>query len=153
MCGIDYHLVGCCLKVTIVFCTDESCFTHGVRNQLLCGKLKHCIIVLFSTLYIHHFRSLVTIVPLVRFSCCVVALMQVVNEVSKYRYRTGGQHNCGRLTVRAPYGAVGHGALYHSQSVEGFYAHIPGIKVMCSSTVPSPVNCHKCGIQHLWSQT
>lgn len=53
-----------------------------------------------------------------------------MNEVAKYRYRTGGEHNCGRLTVRAPYGAVGHGAHYHSQSVEGFYAHVQGIKVL-----------------------
>lgn len=54
---------------------------------------------------------------------------QVVNEAAKLRYRCGSDYNCGRLTVRAPYGAVGHGALYHSQSVESFYAHIPGIKV------------------------
>ena len=31
--------------------------------------------------------------------------------------------------MRAPYGAVGHGGHYHSQSVEAFLAHIPGIKV------------------------
>lgn len=31
--------------------------------------------------------------------------------------------------MRAPYGAVGHGGHYHSQSVESIYAHIPGIKV------------------------
>lgn len=52
-----------------------------------------------------------------------------MNEAAKYRYRSGGIYHCGRLTVRAPYGAVGHGALYHSQSIESFYAHIPGIKV------------------------
>ena len=33
------------------------------------------------------------------------------------------------MTVRAPSGAVGHGALYHSQSVEAFFSHIPGLKV------------------------
>ena len=38
-------------------------------------------------------------------------------------------YHCGGFTVRAPYGAVGHGGHYHSQSVEAFYAHIPGIKV------------------------
>lgn len=56
------------------------------------------------------------------------AFDQVVNEASKYRYRSGGLYNCGRLTVRAPYGAVGHGGHYHSQSVESFYTHVPGIK-------------------------
>ena len=57
-------------------------------------------------------------------------MCQVVNEASKFRYRSGGHYDCGRLTIRSPYGAVGHGALYHSQSVESFYAHIPGIKVL-----------------------
>ncbi|KAG5060193.1 hypothetical protein JHK87_001222 [Glycine soja] len=32
------------------------------------------------------------------------------------------------LTVRAPYGAVGHGGHYHSQSPEAFFCHVPGIK-------------------------
>lgn len=34
--------------------------------------------------------------------------------------------DCGSLTFRAPCGAVGHGALYHSQSPEAFFAHVPG---------------------------
>ena len=55
--------------------------------------------------------------------------LQVVNEAAKYRYRSGGLFNCGSLTIRAPCGAVGHGAVYHSQSPEAFFAHIPGIKV------------------------
>lgn len=53
----------------------------------------------------------------------------MVNEAAKFRYRSGGVYHCGKLTVRTPYGAVGHGGLYHSQSVESFYAHVPGIKV------------------------
>ena len=57
---------------------------------------------------------------------------QVVNEAAKYRYRSASHYHCGGLTVRAPYGAVGHGGHYHSQSVEGFYAHVPGIKVSYS---------------------
>ncbi|KAJ4824268.1 hypothetical protein Tsubulata_021237 [Turnera subulata] len=32
------------------------------------------------------------------------------------------------LTIRAPYGAVGHGGHYHSQSPEAFFCHVPGIK-------------------------
>ena len=59
---------------------------------------------------------------------------QVVNEASKFRYRSASLYHCGKLTIRAPYGAVGHGAHYHSQSVESFYAHIPGIKV-CTQLV------------------
>lgn len=33
------------------------------------------------------------------------------------------------LTIRSPYGAVGHGGHYHSQSPEAFFCHAPGIKV------------------------
>ncbi|KAI8867354.1 thiamine diphosphate-binding protein [Ramicandelaber brevisporus] len=58
------------------------------------------------------------------------AFDQLVNEAAKYRYRSGGVFDCGGLTIRAPCSAVGHGGLYHSQSVEGFFAHCPGLKVV-----------------------
>ncbi|GAB1294491.1 2-oxoisovalerate dehydrogenase subunit beta, mitochondrial [Apodemus speciosus] len=57
-------------------------------------------------------------------------LISIVNEAAKYRYRSGDLFNCGSLTIRAPWGCVGHGALYHSQSPEAFFAHCPGIKVV-----------------------
>jgi len=44
------------------------------------------------------------------------AFDQIVNEAAKYRYRSGNLFDCGSLTIRSPCGAVGHGALYHSQS-------------------------------------
>ncbi|KAF6833572.1 transketolase [Colletotrichum plurivorum] len=59
------------------------------------------------------------------------AFDQLVNEAAKYRYRDGA---CGRsvggLTVRMPCGGVGHGALYHSQSPESLFTHIPGLRVI-----------------------
>ncbi|XP_035880281.1 2-oxoisovalerate dehydrogenase subunit beta, mitochondrial isoform X2 [Phyllostomus discolor] len=58
------------------------------------------------------------------------AFDQIVNEAAKYRYRSGDLFNCGSLTIRSPWGCVGHGALYHSQSPEAFFAHCPGIKVV-----------------------
>ena len=58
------------------------------------------------------------------------AFDQLVNEAAKYRYRSGNQFDCGSLTVRSPYGAVGHGALYHSQSPEAYFAHTAGLKVV-----------------------
>jgi len=58
------------------------------------------------------------------------AFDQLVNEAAKYRYRSGNQFDCGSLTVRSPCGAVGHGALYHSQSPEAYFAHTPGLKVV-----------------------
>ncbi|XP_016931763.2 2-oxoisovalerate dehydrogenase subunit beta, mitochondrial isoform X1 [Drosophila suzukii] len=55
---------------------------------------------------------------------------QIVNEAAKYRYRSGGLFDCGSLTFRVPCGAVGHGALYHSQSPESYFAHTPGLRVV-----------------------
>lgn len=57
------------------------------------------------------------------------AFDQIVNEAAKYRYRSGDQYDCGPLTIRAPYGAVGHGGHYHSQSPEAYFAHTPGLKI------------------------
>lgn len=59
------------------------------------------------------------------------AFDQLVNEATKWRYReagTGG--NIGGLTVRMPCGAIGHGALYHTQSPEALFTHVPGLRVV-----------------------
>eukprot|EP00954_Amorphochlora_amoebiformis_P027233 1384246-Amorphochlora_amoeboformis.AAC.1 len=58
------------------------------------------------------------------------AFDQIVNEAAKYRYRSGNEFNTGGLTIRTPYGAVGHGGLYHSQSPEAFFCHAAGVKVV-----------------------
>jgi 2-oxoisovalerate dehydrogenase E1 component subunit beta len=58
---------------------------------------------------------------------------QMVSEVSRMRYRTNGDFGL-PMVVRAPYGGGVHGALYHSQSIEATYGHIPGIKVVVPST-------------------
>ena len=81
--------------------------------------------------------------------CCFVLIYtQLVNEASTFRYRSGDLFNCGSLTVRAPCGAVGHGAIYHSQSVEGFFAHSPGLKVRRKSVhdtkIFNLVLCYTC---------
>lgn len=55
---------------------------------------------------------------------------QIVNEAAKYRYRAGSTTHVGGLTFRAPCSGVGHGALYHSQSVESFFAHCPGLVIV-----------------------
>lgn len=59
------------------------------------------------------------------------AFDQMVNEAAKFRYRDGAYgRNVGGLTVRMPCGAVGHGALYHSQSPEALFSHVPGFRVI-----------------------
>ncbi len=61
------------------------------------------------------------------------AVNQIISEAAKMRYRTRGDWQC-PLVVRAPYGGGVHGALYHSQSLEAMFFHIPGLKVVMPST-------------------
>ena len=61
------------------------------------------------------------------------AFDQMLSEVARMRYRTNGDFGL-PMVVRAPWGGGVHGALYHSQSIEAFYGHIPGIKVVVPST-------------------
>ncbi len=61
------------------------------------------------------------------------AFDQIVSEAARIHYRSGGQWSCA-MVIRAPYGGGIHGALYHSQSIEAFYAHVPGLKVVIPST-------------------
>jgi 2-oxoisovalerate dehydrogenase E1 component len=61
------------------------------------------------------------------------AFDQIVSEVARVHYRTKGTWQC-PMVIRAPYGGGIHGALYHSQSIEAFYTHVPGLKLVIPST-------------------
>jgi 2-oxoisovalerate dehydrogenase E1 component beta subunit len=61
------------------------------------------------------------------------AFNQIVSEAARMRYRSNNAFGC-PITIRAPYGGGVHGALYHSQSVEAFFTHVPGLKVVVPST-------------------
>jgi 2-oxoisovalerate dehydrogenase E1 component beta subunit len=61
------------------------------------------------------------------------AFNQIVSEAARMRYRSNDAFGC-PITIRAPYGGGVHGALYHSQSVEAFFTHVPGLKVVVPST-------------------
>ncbi len=61
------------------------------------------------------------------------AFDQLVSEAARIRYRSAGDWEC-PVVVRAPYGGGVHGALYHSQSIEAFYGHVPGLKVVLPAT-------------------
>jgi 2-oxoisovalerate dehydrogenase E1 component beta subunit len=57
------------------------------------------------------------------------AFDQIVNEAAKFYYRSNGAWNV-PVTIRAPYGVVPGGALYHSQSIEAWFCNTPGLKIV-----------------------
>lgn len=61
------------------------------------------------------------------------AMDQIMNEAAKIRFRSKGAFGC-PIVIRAPYGAGVHGGMYHSQSVEALFFHIPGLKIVTPST-------------------
>lgn len=63
------------------------------------------------------------------------AFNQIVSEAARMRYRSNGAFGC-PIVIRAPYGGgvEVHGGLYHSQSIEAFFTHVPGLKVIAPYT-------------------
>ncbi len=55
------------------------------------------------------------------------AFDQIVSEVARMRYRTNGDFGL-PMVIRTPWGGGVHGALYHSQSIEAFFGHVPGLQ-------------------------
>src|SRR5437764_11550401 len=58
---------------------------------------------------------------------------QIVNELSKVRYRSGGQF-AAPMVIRMPYGGGVRGGHYHSQSPEAYFVHTAGLQVVVPST-------------------
>jgi 2-oxoisovalerate dehydrogenase E1 component beta subunit len=58
---------------------------------------------------------------------------QIISELSKIRYRSGGEYSA-PVVIRAPYGGGIKGGPYHSQSTETFFTHIAGLKVVTPSS-------------------
>jgi len=72
-------------------------------------------------------------VPEIQFADFIYpAFDQIVSEVAKYRYRSGGQFSC-PMVIRAPYGGGIKGGHYHSQSPEAHFIHTAGLKVVAPS--------------------
>ena len=63
------------------------------------------------------------------------AMDQIVSEAARMRYRTNGDFGC-PMVIRTPYGGGVHGALYHSQSIEAMFYHVPGLKI-CAPATPA----------------
>ncbi|HPM60567.1 MAG TPA: dehydrogenase E1 component subunit alpha/beta [bacterium] len=61
------------------------------------------------------------------------AMMQLRNEVATMRWRSAGNFFC-PMVIRVPVGGYIHGGLCHSQNIEGFFAHLPGLHICYPST-------------------
>ncbi len=58
---------------------------------------------------------------------------QIVSELAKYRYRSGGEYSA-KCVIRTPVGGGIRGGHYHSQSPESQFIHVAGLKVVCPAT-------------------
>ncbi len=74
--------------------------------------------------------------PVVEFmtmSFSILALDQIINHSAKVHYMTNGEVKC-PIVFRGPGGAAKQLSAQHSHSMEGWYAHVPGLKVICPAT-------------------
>jgi 2-oxoisovalerate dehydrogenase E1 component len=56
------------------------------------------------------------------------SMMQIRNEVATMRYRSNGAWSC-PFVMRIPVGGYIHGSVCHSQSIDGYFTHLPGIRI------------------------
>jgi pyruvate dehydrogenase E1 component beta subunit len=61
-----------------------------------------------------------------------LAMDQIANQAAKIRYMFGGQASC-PLVIRTPFGAGVNIASHHSQSLEAWFMHVPGLQVVVPS--------------------
>lgn len=73
------------------------------------------------------------VIEMMTFNFSILALDQIVNNAAKLRYMSGGQIKI-PIVIRGPNGAAHQLAAQHSQALEAWYAHVPGIKVVIPST-------------------
>jgi pyruvate dehydrogenase E1 component beta subunit len=72
-------------------------------------------------------------VPEIQFADFIYpAYDQIVSELAKLRYRSGGEYPA-PVVIRTPVGGGIRGGHYHSQSPEALFTHIAGLKVVCPS--------------------
>jgi pyruvate dehydrogenase E1 component beta subunit len=73
------------------------------------------------------------IVEMMTMSFSILALDQIINHAAKIHYMTAGQAKV-PLVIRGPGGAANQLSAQHSHSLEGWYAHVPGLKVVAPAT-------------------
>jgi pyruvate dehydrogenase E1 component beta subunit len=73
------------------------------------------------------------VVEMMTFNFSILALDQIVNSAAKMLYMSGGQYNI-PIVIRGPGGPAAQLAAQHSQSMETYFYHVPGLKVVRPST-------------------
>ncbi len=86
------------------------------------------------------------IVEMMTMSFSILALDQIINHAAKIHYMTGGQATV-PLVVRGPGGAAKQLSAQHSHSMEGWYAHVPGLKVVAPATAVDAYGMFKTAVR------
>ncbi len=73
------------------------------------------------------------IVELMTFNFGILAMDQIVNNAAKVRYMSGGQVSV-PMVIRGPGSAAHQLGAQHSQSLEAWFCHVPGLKVIAPAT-------------------
>jgi pyruvate dehydrogenase E1 component beta subunit len=73
------------------------------------------------------------IVEWMTFNFGLLALDQVINNAAKMRYMSGGQFTV-PMVIRGPNGPAEYLSSQHSQALQSFFVHVPGLKVVAPST-------------------
>ncbi len=71
----------------------------------------------------------------------------VISDAARIRFRTNGDAEC-PLVIRTAYGGGLRGGPYHSQSVEAYYCHVPGLRVVAASTPADAKGLLAAAIRH-----
>jgi 2-oxoisovalerate dehydrogenase E1 component beta subunit len=71
----------------------------------------------------------------------------IISDAARIRFRTNGDWDC-PLVIRTAYGGGFRGGPYHSQSVEAYYAHVPGLRVVAASTPADAKGLLTAAIRH-----
>jgi 2-oxoisovalerate dehydrogenase E1 component len=116
--------------------SDERCFNTPLAESTIVG----CAIGLSMAGGIK---------PVVEIQFCDymwTGMNQIVNELANIYYRSNGEWNC-PVVIRMPYGGYIQGGPYHSQAVEAYLNHCPGLKVVIPSNAADAKGLLKAAIR------